>query len=75
MLMDEITVRVPMFYWQSLRPSGPNEVFYRFCDALEVNNGVSAPAKGWGLEHALAAWGNYTSGFLSPIRERLDNLD
>ena len=46
--------------WQNLQPnSGPNSAFYQFCDALEVKNGVSAPASGWGLDYALPAWGNY----------------
>ncbi|KAI0764283.1 peptidase S28 [Trametes elegans] len=46
--------------WQSLQPdSGPGGDFYQFCDALEVNNGASAGASGWGLDHALQAWGNY----------------
>lgn len=46
--------------WQDLQPdSGPNATFFEFCDALEVKDGVSAPASGWGLAHALPAWGNY----------------
>ena len=49
-----------LFSWQSLQlDSGPNQAFYQFCDALEVKNGVSAPASGWGLDHALQAWGSY----------------
>ena len=39
--------------------SGPNGDFFKFCDALEVKNGVSAPAAGWGLDNALQAWGSY----------------
>ncbi|KAH8094950.1 serine carboxypeptidase S28-domain-containing protein [Cristinia sonorae] len=54
-------LRGPIFEWQDLGPrTGPNAGFYQFCDALEVKNGVSAPAKGWGLDHALKAWGDYT---------------
>ena len=46
--------------WQEMQPnSGPGSTFFTFCDALEVKDGASAPASGWGLEHALAAWGNY----------------
>lgn len=46
--------------WQALQPnSGPGGDFYEFCDALEVKNGVSAGASGWGLDNALQAWGNY----------------
>ena len=53
-------VRANLWDWQSLSPdSGPGQQFFEFCDALEVKNGVSAPASGWGLDHALQAWGNY----------------
>ncbi|KAI0365894.1 peptidase S28 [Pilatotrama ljubarskyi] len=46
--------------WQDLQPdSGPGADFYTFCDALEVKNGVSAGPSGWGLDHALQAWGNF----------------
>ena len=57
---DETTVQQNFFSWQSLQPdSGPNGDFFKFCDALEVKNGVSAPASGWGLDNALQAWGSY----------------
>ena len=41
-----------------------SHAFYRFCDALEGNS--SAPADGWGLDHALQAWSFYwmAEGFL-----------
>ncbi|KAI1784395.1 serine carboxypeptidase S28-domain-containing protein [Ganoderma leucocontextum] len=49
-----------LYTWQLLQPdSGTRQLFYHFCDALEVQNGVSAPASGWGLDHALQAWGTY----------------
>ncbi|KAF9244177.1 peptidase S28 [Melanogaster broomeanus] len=49
-----------LFDWQSLQPFvGPGAMFFEFCDALEVKNGVSAPATGWGLENALYAWGSF----------------
>jgi hypothetical protein len=38
---------------------GPNAQFFQFCDALEVKDGISAPEQGWGLNHALPAWGSY----------------
>lgn len=45
--------------------SGQDASFFQFCDALEVKDGVSAPATGWGLDHALEAWGSYwTSTYL-----------
>ncbi|KAI0072974.1 peptidase S28 [Panus rudis PR-1116 ss-1] len=53
-------LRNNLWAWQSLSPStGTEGQFFKFCDALEVKNGVSAPASGWGLDHALAAWGAY----------------
>lgn len=53
-------VRNNLWDWQSLQPtSGSGAQFFDFCDALEVKNGVSASAKGWGLDHALTAWGSY----------------
>ncbi|KAM5545184.1 hypothetical protein V8D89_001295 [Ganoderma adspersum] len=48
------------FDWQMMQPdSGPNQQFYQFCDALEVQDGVSAADSGWGLDYALQAWGTY----------------
>ncbi|KAH9943800.1 peptidase S28 [Amylocystis lapponica] len=53
-------LRNNLWDWQSLQPdSGPDQQFFQFCDALEVKNGVSAPAQGWGLQHALQAWSSY----------------
>jgi pimeloyl-ACP methyl ester carboxylesterase len=44
--------------WQALQPDvGPGAMFFEFCDALEVKDGVSAPATGWGLENAINSWG------------------
>ncbi|KAK0233820.1 peptidase S28 [Armillaria fumosa] len=56
-------LRNNLWDWQNLQPtSGPNAQFYKFCDALEVKDGISAPTDGWGLEHALASWGAYFKG-------------
>ena len=53
-------VQADLWTWQQMQPnSGPGSTFHKFCDALEVKDGVSAPASGWGLEHGLAAWSNY----------------
>lgn len=53
-------VRNNLWDWQSLQPtSGPGTQFYKFCDALEVKDGQSTPATGWGLVHALSAWSSY----------------
>ncbi|KNZ77238.1 Putative serine protease K12H4.7 [Termitomyces sp. J132] len=60
--LDDVAgaLRNNLWDWQSLQPStGPGGLFYQFCDALEVKDGVNAPATGWGLDHALAAWGFY----------------
>ncbi|KAF7320909.1 Peptidase S28 [Mycena chlorophos] len=49
-----------IFDWQDLLLStGPGGLFFQFCDALEVKDGVNAPAAGWGLDHALEAWQTY----------------
>ncbi|KAJ3970306.1 serine carboxypeptidase S28-domain-containing protein [Lentinula raphanica] len=53
-------VRSNLWDWQDMQPTtGPGAAFYNFCDALEVKNGIVAPAEGWGLDHALTAWGTY----------------
>lgn len=53
-----------LYDWQSLNiTSGPHTQFYNFCDALEVKDGVQAPASGWGGEHAINAWGSYWRDF------------
>jgi hypothetical protein len=69
--LDDVSgaLRNNLWDWQSIQPdSGSNTEFRKFCDALEVKNGVSAPAAGWGLDHALNAWGNYwTSYYLAKI--------
>ncbi|RPD62559.1 peptidase S28 [Lentinus tigrinus ALCF2SS1-7] len=43
--------------WQDGDITTRSDAFYDFCDALEVDNGKSAPASGWGLNHTLQAWG------------------
>ncbi|KAG1891883.1 peptidase S28 [Suillus fuscotomentosus] len=49
-----------LFDWQDLQPTvGPGSMFFQFCDALEVKNGVSAGPEGWGLENAIYSWGNF----------------
>ncbi|KAF8827103.1 hypothetical protein HHX47_DHR5000888 [Lentinula edodes] len=59
-LDDVAGFRNNLWDWQSLSPtSGPGATFFQFCDALEVKDGVNAPATGWGLDHALTAWGSF----------------
>ncbi|KAL0955656.1 hypothetical protein HGRIS_001883 [Hohenbuehelia grisea] len=69
--LDDVAgaLRNNLWDWQSLQvTSGPNTTFTRFCDSLEVKNGVSAPASGWGVETALPAWGNFwKSGYLRNV--------
>ncbi|KAG1770250.1 serine carboxypeptidase S28-domain-containing protein [Suillus occidentalis] len=49
-----------LFDWQSLQPDvGPGAMFFEFCDALEVKDGVSAGPQGWGLDNAIDSWGNF----------------
>ncbi|KAG6918838.1 hypothetical protein DXG01_011243 [Tephrocybe rancida] len=60
--LDDVAgaLRNNLWDWQSLSvTTGPGGQFFKFCDALEVNAGKVAPASGWGLDHALAAWGSY----------------
>ncbi|KAG2127940.1 serine carboxypeptidase S28-domain-containing protein [Suillus bovinus] len=46
--------------WQGLSPdSGPNTMFYQFCDALEVKDGINAGPDGWGLDNAVNSWGKF----------------
>ncbi|KAH7920393.1 hypothetical protein BV22DRAFT_1181261 [Leucogyrophana mollusca] len=53
-------LRQILFSWQDLQPNvGPGAKFFDFCDALEVKDGVSASATGWGLDYAIYAWGNF----------------
>ncbi|QRW04214.1 Serine carboxypeptidase S28 [Ceratobasidium sp. AG-Ba] len=60
-------LRNPMWMWQNLQPGDSDQSFYEFCDALEVKDGVSAGAGGWGLGHALTAYGNYMKSYISSV--------
>ena len=43
-----------------------NRALDAFCDALEVKNGQVAGPNGWGVDHALKAWGKvWTDGYLA----------
>ncbi|KAF9023153.1 peptidase S28 [Hymenopellis radicata] len=58
------TLSQPMGLWQELQQyRGPNQPFYEFCDYLEVcevdGKNTSAPESGWGLDHALEAFGSW----------------
>ncbi|TBU33004.1 peptidase S28, partial [Dichomitus squalens] len=59
-------LRNNLWDWQSLSPSSGYGTFFEFCDALEVKNGVSAGPKGWGLQHALQAWGSFWNNTYYP---------
>ncbi|KAG1728280.1 peptidase S28 [Suillus paluster] len=49
-----------LFDWQNLEPYvGPGALFFQFCDALEVKDGVNAGSQGWGLENAIYSWGKF----------------
>ncbi|CAK5262521.1 unnamed protein product [Mycena citricolor] len=60
--LDDLVSALRNHFWDwqalSLR-GGAGGRFFEFCDALEVKNGVNAPAAGWGAKHALNAWGQY----------------
>ena len=69
------SVRNNLWGWQYMSPGSGLDAnifdFFNFCDALEVKNGVSASASGWGLNNALAAWGNYwKNGYLSQRKQK-----
>ena len=53
-------VKLVMNYWQDSSTLGFSEGFQAFCDWLEIDRDRrAAPAEGWGLTHALKAWGSY----------------
>ncbi|KAF8876907.1 peptidase S28 [Mucidula mucida] len=66
-------LKEPMGLWQDLQQyRGPNQPFYEFCDHLEIwdvnGKNETSPESGWGLYHALEAFGSYmreTHGFLT----------
>jgi hypothetical protein len=62
-------LRSNLWDWQSIQPTtGSLGVFGQFCDALEVKNGTNAPASGFGVQHALTAWGNFwTTSYYAQI--------
>ncbi|KAJ7124302.1 serine carboxypeptidase S28-domain-containing protein, partial [Mycena epipterygia] len=60
--LDDVAgaLRINNWDWQQLTLSqGPGGQFFKFCDALEVKDGVNAPVSGWGLDHALDSWASY----------------
>ena len=67
---SKFAVRNNLWDWQELEPSsGPNTKFFKFCDALEVKDGVSASESGWGADHAVSAWGSYFKNTYLPNRK------
>lgn len=54
-----VIVRNNLWDWQSLDPSSDGGIFFDFCDALEVKDGVSAGEEGWGADHAIQAWSSF----------------
>ncbi|KDQ15604.1 hypothetical protein BOTBODRAFT_624461 [Botryobasidium botryosum FD-172 SS1] len=67
-LDDHVQVTMPFFSWQSRSPSSRRNDFTRFCDALEVKDGVTASENGWGLKHAVRAFGEYMRTVSLPHR-------
>ncbi|KZV68145.1 peptidase S28 [Peniophora sp. CONT] len=75
---DDVTAALknPIYEWQDLQPdSGPDTGFFEFCDALEVKDNKTAPASGWGLEHALSAWGAFFKNVYLPATCGDDNYN
>ncbi|VDC02128.1 unnamed protein product [Peniophora sp. CBMAI 1063] len=67
---DDVTVTLknPLYAWQDMQYGSEESGFYIFCDRLEVKDNETAPAEGWGLEHALSAWGaDFKDGYLPAI--------
>ncbi|KAH9855013.1 peptidase S28 [Lenzites betulinus] len=62
--LDDIAgaLRNNLWDWQNLSPASNGGIFFQFCDALEVKDGVNAGPNGWGAEHALQAWAAYWMG-------------
>lgn len=61
-----------LFDWQGLEPYvGPGAMFFQFCDALEVKDGVIAGPGGWGLENAIYSWGNFWNTTYYNFREAI----
>lgn len=53
-------VKLVFNYWQEGSVTTRSNGFYQFCDAMEADEkGRKAPASGWGIDHALKAWGDY----------------
>jgi len=78
--LDDIgsALSTPLGAWQDLQPSGDlsDPTFFEFCDALEVKDGVNAPAEGWGFEYALQAWGSWwTNTYYAEICGDTDVVD
>jgi hypothetical protein len=55
------SLRWDLWTWQSQNVWTGYGPFNQFCDALEVDNGQVAGEGGWGLDHAIRAWGAYDS--------------
>lgn len=68
--LDDVAgaLRMILVDWQNLGPdTGIEGSFFKFCDALEVKNGIVAPASGFGLDDAFAAWGNFWKNNLANL--------
>ncbi|KAH9853292.1 peptidase S28 [Lenzites betulinus] len=69
-LLSGNRVTEPIQTWQDLMiGSSANSYFYDFCDQLEMygpDNATVAGPEGWGLEHALNAWGAFYEGWYIP---------
>ena len=64
-----MTVVLREWRYLSLTRTTRQSLFYDFCDALEVKDGVVASEDGWGLDQAVDGWARFhrQSGILSPL--------
>ena len=70
-------MQYPVAEWQELQlaPELTDLTFFGFCDALEVQDGANAPEGGWGVNHALPAWGSWWQNEYYPSCKLFYKLD
>ncbi|KIY62976.1 peptidase S28 [Cylindrobasidium torrendii FP15055 ss-10] len=72
-------LRWDLWEWQNIQPTAGYDgtTFWKFCDALEwkEEEGVAADPGGWGLEHAVNAWGTWFQGkYFKPLPAPYSNI-
>jgi hypothetical protein len=71
-LDDFVAVLInPLWTWQDLQPFlAPDQSFFKFCDASEVQNEKNAGVDGWGLDVALPAFDTWIKYVKSSSRKK-----